>query len=218
MKFVEFRSLIEERKELAKGLIGDITFLRIKEIDKKLCYEEYIKIKDITNKPLYLDLMKSKINLLFEVGYEKVAEMLKKYFTDEGGDIAYTSYPYRENIPTFMELRTTKGTYDLGCYNDILYCLCTKGIESWERLLKDYPNLKDYLWNEFKELKNAEKIKEMTLIQKMLAKNNEEIDLLISPSKRETRISELLDESTKMQKQIEEISESLEEIDIVKVD
>ena len=84
--------------------------------------------------------------------------------------------------------------------------------------MHDYPDLREYLWNEFKELKNAEKRKEMTLIQKMLAKNNEEIELLISPSKREARISELLDESTKMQKQIEEISECLEEIDIVKAD
>lgn len=214
MKFEEFRSLIEERQEIAKGLIGDITFLRIKEIDKKLCYEEWLKIKDVTNKTLYLNFMKSKINLLFEVGYEKVAEILKNYFADEGGEITYTTYPYRENNPTFMELRTTKGTYDLGCYNDILYCLCTQGKDGWKLLLRDYPHLKDHLWNEFKELKNAEKRKEMTLIQKRLAKNNEEIDLLISPSKREARISELLDSGTKMQKQIEEISESLGEIDL----
>lgn len=103
----------------------------------------------------------------------------------------------------------------MGKNNDILYCLCAHGQDKWEKLLRDYPNLKDYLWNKFKELKNTEKRNEMTLIQKILAKNNEEIDLLISPSKREARISMLLDEGTKMQKQIEVISESLEEIDIV---
>ena len=212
MKFKEFKSLIEERKRLVHGVDKEKNFLRIQEIDEKLCPGKY---KDL-DKSTYLDWMKSEIYLMFEVGCEKIEKMLKIYFKDQECNMSqYTTFNQYEEASLGMEITTTKQTYDLGCYNDILYCLCTDGKGDWELLLRDYPDLKDYLWNEFKELKNAEKRKEMTLIQKRLAKNNEEVDLLISPSKREAKISELLDEGTKLQKQIEEISESLEEIDIV---
>lgn len=214
MKFEEFKSLIEERKELARGLIGDITFLRIKEIDKKLCYEEWLKVKDITNKTLYLNLMKSKINLLFEVGYEKVAEMLKNYFADEGGEITYTSYPYRENNPTFMELRTTKGTYDLGCYNDILYCLCTQGTDCWELLLRDYPNLKDYLWYEFLMFKNTEKLTRKSLIKTMIDERNKEQELLENPEIRQNRIEQIVKEKHSLRDELNSLNASLTEIEV----
>ena len=214
MKFVEFRSLIEERKRLVNGVDKEKNFLRIQEIDQKLCPEKFNKYKCL-DKSTYLDWMQSEINLFFEVGRENVIKMLENFFKDKA-EICHTGL----GKSIFVEIESISKfiVYYLGKNNDILYCLCADGKEKWRKLLHDYPDLREYLWNEFKELKNAEKRKEMTLIQKMLAKNNEEIELLISPSKREARISELLDESTKMQKQIEEISECLEEIDIVKVD
>ena len=223
MKFEEFRSLIEERKELAYILDNhinvedwEIKMNRILERDQTIFSKENIiaRYKEIGHWAIYLNSMKSSIYFIFEIGYENVVNMLKKYFKDEA-ELIFKKYHYKAGEPVEMTIKVKDVKYNLGLYNDILYCLCANCKAEWGLLLRDYPDLKDYLWNEFKELKNAEKRNEMTLIQKRLAKNNEEIDLLITPSKREARISELLDEGTKMQKQIEEISESLEEIDII---
>ena len=158
--------------------------------------------------------MKSKINLLFEVGYEKVAEMLKNYFTNEGGEITYTSYPYRENNPTFMELRTTKGTYDLGCYNDILYCLCAQGKDGWELLLRDYPSLKDYLWYEFLMFKNEEKLTRKSLIQTIIDERNKEQELLENPEVRKNRIEQIEKEKHSLRDELNSLNASLSEIEI----
>ena len=216
MKFEEFRSLIEERKELYSNIAKYYynpnfknRLYRIIEIDRILYPNEMFEKFDFET----LIKRESKIENLFEAEGNYVIDILKKFFNKN--NIKYSiGYNYSIGVLDIIII-TKKDKYCL-ILNGTLNCLCCNNVSfSWEKLMRDYPNLKDYLWKEFKELKNAEKRKEMTLIQKRLAKNNEEIDLLISPSKREARISELLDNGTKMQKQIEEISESLEEIDIV---
>lgn len=213
MRFEEFRALIEERKKLTSGLIGEITFLRIKEIDKKLCYEEWLEFKDVTNIKLYLDLMKSKIYLLFEVGYENVGRVLKKFFKDEA-KIVINKYHYREGQPVYMGLIIYKRCYNLGFYNDILYCLCTDGKEDWEILLRDYPDLREFLWQEFKALKNAKKTDQISLIKKMVEERNQEQDFLTSPEKTAARIREILQEKEELNTQLSSLKDSLEEIEV----
>ena len=113
-----------------------------------------------------------------------------------------------------MELRTTKGTYDLGCYNDILYCLCAQGKDGWELLLRDYPSLKDYLWYEFLMFKNEEKLTRKSLIQTIIDERNKEQELLENPEVRKNRIEQIEKEKHSLRDELNSLNASLSEIEI----
>ena len=117
---------------------------------------------------------------------------MKKYFKDKSY-INYNSYPYREKEPVDMEIVTTKGSYDLGSIeqNNILFCLCNDARDCWSLLLRDYPDLREFLWNEYKLLKNVEKEEQISLIEKMIKEKNKEKELLENPEIREGRIFQI---------------------------
>lgn len=157
MQLDEFKNLIEERKRLVHDIDRQKNFSRVQQIDKILCFDSWSKYHGLTYyKELYLDCMKSSYYRLFEIGSQNVCKILKKFFKDENAEIKYTSYPYREDCPIYLELITQKRTYDLGCDNNAFYCLFTDGRADWELLIHDYPTLRDYLWNEFSALRENE--------------------------------------------------------------
>ena len=208
MKFEEFRSLIEERKRLVHGVDKEKNYLRIKEIDKKLCPEKYGKYKDL-DKSIYLDWMKSAINLLFEVGRENVIKILESFFKDKA-EICCNMH----NNSIFVETQPIQKctVYYLGKYNEILYCLCGDGQEEWEKLLHDYPDLREYLWENFKGLKQQDKRAQVSLIQKMLKEKNQEQEVLENPELREAKISEIRKEKRELESMLSLVENSFDEI------
>lgn len=208
MKFEEFKSLIEERKRLVHGVDKEKNYLRIQEIDEKLCPEKYGKYKDL-GKSIYLEWMQSEINLLFEVGRENVIKMLENFFKDHA-EICH--YGYGESI--FVQIQHIKKcvVYYLGKYNDILYCLCIDGQEDWEKLLHDYPDLREYLWENFKSLKQQEKRAQVSLIQKMLKEKNQEQEVLENPKLRETKIVEIRKEKRELENMLSLVKNNFYEI------
>ena len=220
MRFEEFRSLIEERRELYFGLDKCSTseektakFNRILEIDQNLFPEENIKskYKKIGNYSLYLESMKSKIYFIFEVGRDNLINMLRSFFN--GNNLKFNILIYTE-FPEGIQITTEKNSYNLGYYNHLLYCLCTYGKEDWDVLLKDYPDLIDHLWNEFKALKNKNKEEEIRLVKKMINKNQKEKRILTVPMFRENRIHELDTERDALKDKLSNLKESLDQINI----
>ncbi|MBQ8615253.1 MAG: hypothetical protein IJ415_01640, partial [Clostridia bacterium] len=104
--------------------------------------------------------------------------------------------------------------YMLGSFekNQSLQCLYSKTNTDWERLMSDYPDLEEFLWNSFNEFKTVEKRKEMTLIQRKLDEENKELEFLTDVEKLYERISELKTRKKKYEAQIAEIKDLIETV------
>ena len=203
-------NLIEERKRLVHGVDKEKNFLRIQEIDQKLCPEKWSKYKGL-DKSIYLDWMQSGINLLFEVGRENVIKMLENFFKDQA-EICCNGQGKSIFVETQPIQKST--VYCLGKYNDILYCLVAAGQRDWEKLLHDYPDLREYLWENFKSLKQQEKRAQVSLIQKMLKEKNQEQEVLENPKLREAKITEIRKEKRELENILSLVEKSFDEIEI----
>lgn len=217
MRFEEFRSLIEERKKLYYILENhinvedwEIKMNRILEIDQKLFPEENIifKYKEIGHWAIYLDSMKSKINLLFEVGRENVIKILKLFVENQGEVVCN-----RNDNSIFVKICKKQNLviYGLGKDNDLLYCLCGDGKSDWGELLHDYPDLKEFIWEEFKKIKNKEKLKRKSLIEKMIEEKDKKIN---NPEIEFDEKFELIRTKYSLKEVLENVNQSLTEIEI----
>ena len=218
MKFEEFKSLIEERKDLCCIVYKYIysinkewkdKFHKIREIDQILFLHEEFE------KPYYyeyLNNMKRKIEDIFAVDNSSIFDMFRSFF--DSNQIDY-SIMYNNSIgPLDITLHTQKDKYNL-ILNNSLKCLgCNDASYDWDKLLNDYPELKDYLWNEFKNIKNKHKEEEIKLVKKMIDKNRKEKRILTVPMFRENRINELDKERNELDDRLSNLKDSLEEIEI----
>lgn len=215
MRFEEFRSLIEERKRLTSGEIDSKAFLRIKEIDSLLCPKKFRKYKNINQVHLYLQIMRigaDGINSYFEIGFENVNYLLELFFANKKNcKIYYDKYHFKENTPLRLRVMIKDNVYRLGDYNDILFCLSETGFHDWDRLLEDNPGLKEFLWDEFKKIKNAEKQNRKSLIKTMINEKDKKLnnsEISFSEKVELKRIKQSLNEV------LEDVNQSLEEIEI----
>ncbi len=221
MKKDEFRSLIEEYKGELKN-ISKNQKIKMMEIGRLLNF------KMPENEWNYQACLNRFIEEIFTIGLDKIMLMLKDYFDGKGR--VYTEYRYwgDEMVSSgdrFLMVSISRKVYNLGSIrnNESLKALY-KGFEfvpfkeeaegTWATLLKTYPALEDYLWEQFFELKNQSKKEQMSLISEMINKNNKEQAVLRDPQLRENRISELVQEEYNLDAQLSKITESLEEIEV----
>lgn len=210
MKFEEFKSLIEERRRFIQFSDDAKIFSRIKEIDEKLIAEKFEMCKGFS-RDIYFQYTKSVLNNLFEVGKENVINILERYFKDKA-DVILS----KEDNSLWVEIKTEKETklYGLGQYNDILYCLCGFETRDWGKLLKDYPNLRDFIWEGFKEFKQQEKRDQISLIERMIQGKSKQQEILEMPHLREAKLAEIKREKRELESMKFLIKESYDDIKI----
>ena len=210
MKFEEFKNLVEERRKLIQLSDKEETFLRMKEIDKKLLPEKFETYKGLS-RDVYFECMKSIFSRLFEVGKENIVSILENYFKDKA-EVIFN----KNDNSLWVEVRNGEDckVYSLGQYNETLYCLY--GIENrdWRGLLRDYPNLRNYIWDGFKVLKQQEKISQVSLIDRMIKEKNNEQEILEIPHLREAKIAEIKKEKRELERMRDLVKESYEDIQI----
>lgn len=238
MKKEEFRALIEERGRLYSTLIkwsireNEELLIRKKilEIDKLL----NIKIPDDSTN--YWFSSYNIIENLFTIGLDNIKQILESYFSDKGNVKVIVDYRLSgDEMVTlsgeYLLVITPRAKYNLGSirYNEALRILynpnftqlkrsyishINKNEGTWETLLKKYPDLIDYLWQKFFELKNQNKKEKISIISDMIKKNNYEQTLLKSPELRDIRITELMQEKNTLDDELSKLTNSLEEIEI----
>lgn len=236
MKRSEFRSLIEERDRLYKGLSKadiirhEIYVKRIREIDKLLNFQMLEKYGN------YFYLSNEFIEEMFTIGFDKIMLMLESYFKNMEDVKIYTDLKWwgdeiSGSSGKFLMISTPRKVYNLGevRYNKSLKILFNPGCSelkenyflgyeknegTWGTLVKKYPDLIDYMWEQFFELKNESKKEKIGLISKMIARNNEEQEILKNPQLRENRISELEQQNKDLGTELSKLTDSLEEIEI----
>ncbi len=202
MKFEDFKSLMIRRRELIEKKLSATS-----EYDRNE-YEIQIEELDETFFGSY-EYSNIKLNKIFNVGAENVKKMLIKFFQKhDDADVEFFGFVIK------LAVVTDKNNYVLGTYtsNESLQCLYSKTNTDWESLLSDYPDLEEYLWNEFYEIKTGMKRKEMTLIQRKLKEKNKELDLLTNPQKLQARIEELQKEKRKYEEKISCVEHEIENI------
>ena len=121
---------------------------------------------------------------------------------------------YRYLIGDATKTEEETKVYGLGQYNDILYCLCGFETRDWGKLLKDYPNLRDFIWEGFKELKQQEKRDQISLIERMIQEKIKQQEILEKPQLREAKIAELKREKRELESMKLLIKESYDDIKI----
>lgn len=205
MKITEFKELVAKRQML----------LNLKEDERdEFMKEEYsMQIEEIDEKLFgSFEYGTQKLYKVFHVGGEFVKDILRKFFKHKGDYVKVDFMGYMLDL----ELVIDNKYYNLGSYdrNQSLLCLYGKANPGWEAVLKDYPELKDFLWREFETLKISSKLSEKTLIQKKLAERNAERAFLQNPESVQKRIGELNEEVSGLENKLKEISESLSDINI----
>ena len=236
MKRNEFRILIEERDSLYKGLAKadiikhEIYVKRIREIDKLLNFEMPEKYGN------YFYLSYKFIEEMFTIGFDKIMLMLESYFKNMEDVKIYTDLKWwgdeiSGSSGKFLMISTPRKAYNLGelrhneslrvLYNADCYGLKENGFTGYEKnegtwgtLVQKYPDLIDYMWEQFFELKNQSKKEKIGLIGKMIARNNEEQEILKNPQLRENRISELEQQNNDLGTELSKLTDSLEEVEI----
>ncbi len=210
MKFEEFKSLIEERRKLIKFADEKKIFLRIQEIDSKIIPEQFESYKGLS-RDVYFQCTKSVLNRMFEVGKEIVVSILEDYFKNKAEVLLN-----KNDNSLWIEVKNGEETkvYSLGKYNDTLYCLCGFEIRDWTALLKDYSNLRDFIWDKFKELKQQEKRNQISLIERMIQEKNNEQAIYEIPHLREMKIAEIKKEKRELEGMRTLIKNSYEDINV----
>lgn len=200
MKFEEFKRIVEERQKLLKKK-EQVNINKV-DIESKLKNIDYRLFGN-------LEFSGMKMNKIFYIETENVQKFLEEFFeTEDNVEIGFSG------INLEFELVVKNKLYRLGNYdyNQTLKCLYFVVCQGWEELLKDYPDLKDFLWDKFKEFKTVKKRNELTLIQRKLNKKNEELEFLQNPESVQERIRVLKTEKKKIEAQIKTISEDIEEV------
>lgn len=116
-----------------------------------------------------------------------------------------------KNIKTYL-LQTSSGslTITLPLYIDTKKFDNPDGLDDdfhtdWTKLIEDYPKVYDILWDIVEDNLANNKARQTTLIQQMIEKNKQEIELLKNPKKIKERIAELTKENEKNAKDISDI-------------
>jgi len=232
MKQEEFRALIEEKVEIINKFDNYSKTLkheeknkilkRIIEIDKKLNWKQPNSKHYEEKYHLYFSI--KFLDEIFRVGYDNLKKWLSAYFKE----CEFIKIEEDEcNITKKLMVKTPQKKYNLGdvkC-NDCLrfiynekYLNCPfdfkVGEENCYTLLRDYPDLIDFMWQRYFEFKNQHKKEKIGLVEKMIAKNYNEEKILTNPILRKVRLLELDKERDELDEELFLLKTSLDEIDI----
>lgn len=203
MKFEKFKELVEKRQMLLN--LKDTT-------DDDFLREEFEMQIEETEEEIFGEYQYStqKLYKVFFLGSENVLKILESYFErkDDLLEIGFMGYNLDLNVIT----KTNR--YNLGDYekNQALTCLYSRNVDGWENFFADYPDLKEYLWSKFREIKTNTKLKHKSTVQQDLNKVDNELSYLNSPERIKQRIIQLMVERDKLQESLDTINSELDEI------
>lgn len=203
MKFEQLKFLIEKRKRLI--LLKDIS----KNEDEIFEYE--LQIEE-TEEDIFGERGYSipKLYKLFYVETETVKRFLQSYFNNKNikSEIFYEGY-----YLNMMIYVNNKG-YNLGWHSENVSLRCLymgAWNDGWKELFEDYPDLVDFLWESYKNLKLGQKKEEQSLIRRRIEKNKIQLDFLTNQFRIEERVKELVLDCKNMEEKLGILSQEIDE-------